>query len=99
MSGWQERSAFDNGRAAAFTSGAGAAEAAPARPEEDREHEPYGTDHHQDTVVLTAQTMIAPAAIIRRLTAVPIKRLPQWWFPALPTAGVALPGLEIASAS
>src|SRR5512132_2477695 len=41
------RSAFDNGRAA-VTSGAGAAEAAPARPEDDREHESYGTDHHQD---------------------------------------------------
>jgi hypothetical protein len=37
-------SAFDDGRAA-VASGAGAAEAAPARPENDREHEPDRTHH------------------------------------------------------
>jgi hypothetical protein len=37
-----------------------------------------------DAVVLTAQAMIAPAAIIRRLAAVPIGASLKWWFPALP---------------
>jgi hypothetical protein len=34
-----------------------------------------------DAVVLTAQAMIAPAAITRRLNAVPIRTSLKWWFP------------------
>jgi hypothetical protein len=66
------------------------AEPIPARPEDDREHESYDADDHQDDpdgvdvearrVVVTAQAMIAPAAIIRRLTAVSIGASLKWWF-------------------